>query len=415
MKNNLYFVFLLVLVSYCTLGCWKFVNSSAENPALALSPPPPESEHMVAPKLKTKIVMDDLSNPWDLAFSEKGLLFYTEKCKGLSVKLTDGTTVRLFGIKGSTLVAKDLFCQGQSGMHGVALHPQFSSNHTVFVYMPSNLLNPRTNRVVKLVLNKTSTKVLSRKDIVTDISFKHKGNRWGGAGAHSGGRIRFGPDRFLYVTTGDNHNGQLPQDTKKLGGKVLRIDENGKAAPGNQSPGDPRIFSYGHRNVQGIAFQPKTGAVVVAEHGPGHSDEVTFIRAGGNAGWSPAPQKGVRCPDNYCGYISNRPDGKKTSMTDLEVFPNAMRPLWSNDGESNGMGPCTFLTGKQWKGWDGHLAVGIMGTQDLHLLKVKKDNTLASVSTADIPSYRMRSLVQGPDGALYMSTDSGEILKIEAE
>jgi aldose sugar dehydrogenase len=140
------------------------------------------------------------------------------------------------------------------------------------------------------------------------------------AGAHSGGRIRFGADGFLYVTTGDNHNGPLPQDLTKLGGKVLRVDRHGNAAPGNQTPagGDARIFTYGHRNVQGIAFHPTTGQPYIAEHGPGHSDEVTPLTAGGNGGWDPKPEAGVSCADDYCGYIGSVSTLSRIFMVDSE-------------------------------------------------------------------------------------------------
>ena len=108
-----------------------------------------------------------------------------------------------------------------------------------------------------------------RTDIVTDIPYKHAVVTVGRPGAHSGGRIRVGPDGFLYITTGDNHHPTLPQDVTRLGGKVLRVDRDGKAAPGNNAPagGDPRIFTYRHRNVQGIAFRPGTGR---REHAPTH-------------------------------------------------------------------------------------------------------------------------------------------------
>ena len=92
------------------------------------------------------------------------------------------------------------------------------------------------------------------------------------------------------MTTGDNHNGPLPQDLTRLGGKVLRVDRNGAAAPGNSTPsgGDPRIYTYGHRNVQGIDFRPvgtvNAGQAYTGKHGPNHSDEVTPLVAGGNAG-----------------------------------------------------------------------------------------------------------------------------------
>jgi aldose sugar dehydrogenase len=280
--------------------------------------------------------------------------------------------------------------------------------------MPSNLsTNPRTNRVVRLTVDSDYTTVANRLDIITDIPYKNVGNSWSGAGIHSGGRIRFGPDGFLYVTTGDNHNGLLPQDLTQLGGKVLRVDRHGNAAPGNNTPagGDPRIFTYGHRNVQGIAFHPTTGQPYIAEHGPGHSDEVTALVAGGNGGWDPKPEAGVSCADNYCGYISNKPDGTPTPMTDTTKFPNAMRPILVLNN-SQGMGPCTFLTGSQWEGWNGRLVVGIMAVQRLDILQLDSRGVLVGTTTADLPAERMRSVVQGPDGNLYVATDGGKIWQV---
>lgn len=368
------------------------------------------------PALTRTVLMSGLENPWDLAFTPDGAMLFTEKCRGLSVRRANGTVKRLFGTKGSAVVAADLFCRGQSGMNGVAVDPDFARNRSIYVYMASNLGSPETNRVVRLKVDKTYTSVSDRKDIVTDIPFKNKRNNWGGPGTHSGGRIRFGPaDGFLYVTTGDNHNGPLPQDLARLGGKVLRIDRDGKAAPGNNTPhgGDRRIFTYGHRNVQGIAFRPGTGRPFSCEHGPGHDDEVTPLVAGGNGGWDPKPEPGVACASNYCGYISNKPDGTPTPMTDLAKFPAAMRPSWNNRGESEGMSPCVFLSGAEWRGWDGRLAVGFLRGKRIEILQLDKAGMTTGTSTiSGLPSERIRTLVQGPDGALYLSTDGGEIWRL---
>ena len=194
---------------------------------------------------------------------------------------------------------------------------------------------------------------------------------------------------------------------------MLRVDRHGNAAPGNQTPagGDARIFTYGHRNVQGIAFHPTTGQPYIAEHGPGHSDEVTPLTAGGNGGWDPKPEAGVSCADDYCGYTSNKPDGTPTPMTDTAKFPNAMQPiLVLND--SQGMGPCTFLTGSQWKGWNGRLVVGMMAARRLDVLQLDSRGALVGTTTADLPAERMRSVVQGPDGNLYVATDGGNIWQV---
>jgi glucose/arabinose dehydrogenase len=399
------------------------VVACAGSPSETSAPPPGESPppgvappvtSPSAPTLERTVVASGLANPWDLAFTNDGTLFFTERCRGLSVRRADGTTMRLFGTAGSALVADDLFCQGQSGLLGVALDPAFASNRTVYVFMASNRrTNPRTNRVVRLVLDANYTTASARTDIVTDIAYKDVGTPNGGAGAHSGGRLRFGPDGFLYVATGDNHDGPLPQHPTRLGGKVLRVTRDGTAAPGNNAPAgfDVRIYGYGFRNVQGLTFRPGTGQPFIAEHGPNHSDEVTALVAGGNGGWDPQNRPALTCPAGYCGYAGS---ANTMPMTDLARFPGALRPSWQNGGDSQGMGPATFLSGAAWKAWDGRLLVGIMGGQRLELLTLDTEGRTTATERVNLPATRYRSLVQAPDGALWIATDAGELWRVVA-
>jgi aldose sugar dehydrogenase len=371
-----------------------------------------------APKLTTTVVADNLRGPWDIAFTpDAGAMFFTEKCHGLSVRLADGTVRRLFGNTGDYgLRADDLFCQGQSGVHGVAVDRQWAEGKRfVYVFSASNLAkSPRTNRVIRLAIDAGLRTASDRTDIVTDIAFKEAA-RLGGPGAHSGGRLRFGPDGYLWVTTGDNHEPDLPQDPKKLGGKVLRIDRDGKPAPGNTTAAgfDPRIYTYGHRNPQGIAFRPAGGAdagrAYTAEHGPNHTDEVTALVSGGNAGWDPRNRPGLRCNDGYCGYAG---DAQTMPMTDTARFPSAMPPAWANNGRSQGMGPAVFLSGAGWGAWQGALAVGLMGARALEVMTLDAAGKVTATVRADVPAARYRSLVQAPDGALWASTDDGTVLRI---
>jgi aldose sugar dehydrogenase len=368
------------------------------------------------PTLTVTPVLERLSNPWDLAFTPDGALLFTERCRGLSVRLADGSVRFLFGSAGAVLRADDLFCLGQSGVHGVAVDPEFAGGQRrIYVFVASNLnREPRSNRIVRLEVSADWQRVSQRTDIVTDIAFKDV-TRVSGPGAHSGGRIRFGPDGYLWITTGDNHDPALPQDPKRLGGKVLRVDRDGRAAPGNNPPAgfDPRIYTYGHRNVQGIAFrpagQPNAGQAFSAEHGPNHSDEVTPLVPGGNGGWDPQKRPDLRCTDGYCGYAG---DPQSMPMTDTERFPNAMRPAWNNQQRSQGTGPLAFLDGPQWKAWNGRLAVGVMRGMRMDLLTLDARGMAVATETAVLPSLRLRSLVPGPDGALWASTDDGQILKI---
>jgi glucose/arabinose dehydrogenase len=195
------------------------------------------------------------------------------------------------------------------------------------------------------------------------------------------------------------------------------------------------MYTYGHRNVQGIAFRPGTGEAVVAEHGPWHSDEVTVLRPGGNGGWDPRPNMAGRgdCPDNYCGYMPNQMEGMDPAaraaympMTDLATYPDAMRPAWNNNGLSQGMGSAAFLVGEQWGDWNGRLAVGFMGIgfggtpvgNRIDVLDLAEDGlSVHSVETMElgIEPVRFRGLELGPDGALYAVVDEGMIYRIAPE
>jgi len=310
---------------------------------------------MNATRLGHEVVVSDLGTPWDMAFLPDGTLFFTEQCEGMSVRLPSGEVTGLLGMgdaEGYATSAEDLFCDGQAGMNGVAVDPDFDENRRVYVYSVSDMSSPPTNRVLRFTVAEDFSDVSERTDIVEDIPYKDAAtdHPFGDTGAHNGGRIRFGPEGFLFVTTGDNHNAELPQSPDRLGGKVLRIDTDGEAAPDNGAPEgfDPRIFTYGHRNVQGITFHPEDGTPIITEHGPWHSDEITVLEPGGNGGWDPRPGISGRpddCPDDYCGYMPNQMEGMNRyeraafmPMTDFEVYPDAMPPIWENNNYFPGRG-----------------------------------------------------------------------------
>ncbi len=393
-----------------------------------------------APSLKHSVVLDNLENPWDMAFLDDGTMFYTEKCKGLSVRMPSGETKALLGmggVDGYASRADDLFCEGQAGMMGVAVDPKFSDNRRIYVYSTSKMSTPHTNRLMRLVVSDDFSNVSERTDIVDDVPYKMKASDhpFGGPGAHNGGRVRFNSaDGYLYLTTGDTHNGVVPQSPTMMGSKVIRIDTDGTPAAENTPPVgfDKRTYTYGHRNVQGIAFHPATGTPIAAEHGPWHSDEVTVLRNGGNAGWDPRPNMAGRgdCPGNYCGYSPNQMVGENRfaraswmPMTDFITYPNAMPPIWNNNGWSQGTSSAAFLKGEAWGEWDGAMVVGIMGIafggtplgQRIEVLKLSENGSeLLDVTTMSLPMEpgRFRSLVAGPDGSLYAAVDEGTIHKI---
>lgn len=351
-----------------------------------------------APTFTRSVWLGDLAAPWDLAFAPDGTVLFTERSRGLSVHVGGaggGTTRLLFR-------PTDLVAQDQSGMLGVALDPEFASNRTVYVFMASNAGGATDNRIVRFAVNADWTAIANRLDIVTGIAYA--------GGAHSGGRIRFGPDGLLYITTGDNRTGTVPQSPTVLGGKVLRVTRDGVAATGNNAPAgvDSRVFTLGHRNPQGIAFRPEgtatPGRPFLCEHGPGNNDEVTPLSAGGNGGWDPRPTGSpARCPDgssnSYCGYNG-------ANMTDTVRYPEALRPAWTTGSSSRGMSGCGFVEGPAWRDWNGALAVALLSGRRVEILRLSADGTSAtSTRILDTLNERIRLVTPGPDGALWVLTD----------
>ena len=408
-----------------------------------------EGQAMNVPIIETTEFMTGLENPWDMAFLPDGTMFYTEKCKGLSVRTSSGEINALYGIKDSSDYpdsADDLFCDGQAGILGVVADSNFDENRTLYVYSSStkyhgdgcksNFDKCDGNIVMKFKVSDDLKSVSDRTDIVTDIQYKpfESDQPFGGPGAHNGGRLRIGPEGYLWVTGGDRHRGTCPQDGRLLCGKILRIDGDGNAHPDNNPPDgfDERIYTYGHRNVQGIDFRPSDGRAFTAEHGPWHSDEITALVNGGNGGWDPAELVGGRdeCPDKYCGYEPNQMDAMDpairasyTPMSDTR-FEDLMPPSWNNHGFSQGTGSAAFLTGSNWGIYEGRLSVGIMGIGfgntppgsriDVYDIAEDGQSIKGAIIMPTEITTRYRGLVMGPDNALYATVDDGIIYKITA-
>lgn len=404
---------------------------------------------MNVPFIETTEFMTGLENPWDMAFLADGTMFFTEKCKGLSVRTSSGDVHALYGAKGSSGYSDsgdDLFCDGQAGVLGTVADANFADNRTVYLYSSStkyygdgcktNFEKCDGNIVMSFKVSDDLKSVSDRTDIVTDIQYKpfESDQPFGGPGAHNGGRLRIGPDGYLWVTGGDRHRGVCPQDGQLLCGKILRIDGDGKAHPDNNPPEgfDKRIYTYGHRNVQGIDFRPSDGRAFTAEHGPWHSDEITALVNGGNAGWDPAQKTGGRgeCPDEYCGYEPNQLDAMDpairaayTPMSDTR-FEDLMPPSWNNHGFSQGTSSAAFLTGSNWGIYEGRLSVGIMGIGfgntppgsriDVYDLADDGMGIKGAIIMPTAITTRYRGLVMGPDNALYATVDDGIIYKITA-
>jgi glucose/arabinose dehydrogenase len=206
------------------------------------------------------------------------------------------------------------------------------------------------------------------------------------SGRHGGCRLRFAPDGALLIGTGDNAVGTHPQDPGSLAGKVLRADPR---------TGDVAVWTSGHRNVQGLAVRPGTGQVFSVEHGPDRDDEVNLLREGANYGWD---------PDGGGEYDESVP------MTDPEI-PGAVAAVWSSGIPTLAASGATFLDGAEWGDYDGLLLVGLLKEQGV--LALRLDDAGALVEQFRLPELdgtqgRIRTVQQGGDGALYVTTDNGD-------
>ena len=208
-----------------------------------------------------------LSTPWGLGFLPDGTALITERGTAhlMSIGAGAGHPVRTIGTVSGVQPA------GEGGLLGIAVDPDFPSTRHVFVYFTSST----DNRVAVLTLNPDATAIVGQRALLTGIPK---------ASVHDGGRLAIGPDGLLYIGTGDATQRDRAQDLGYLGGKILRVTLAGAGAPGNPFPDEPLVYSYGHRNVQGLAFD-SAGRLWASEFGQNAYDELNLIKAGGNYGW----------------------------------------------------------------------------------------------------------------------------------
>jgi glucose/arabinose dehydrogenase len=219
-----------------------------------------------SPEENIEIIAEDLKIPWELVFLPNGEMLVTERA-GKLIKI--GKERRLISqIEGVEHA-------GEGGLLGLALHPEFDKNKWIYLYFTSKTESGLVNRVERYKLE--NDRITDKKVILQGIA---------GARFHDGGRMEFGPDGYLYITTGDAGNKPAAQDTSSLNGKILRIKDDGTIPDDN--PFGNAVYSYGHRNPQGMAWDEK-GRLWITEHGPSGIntgfDEINLIEKGNNYGW----------------------------------------------------------------------------------------------------------------------------------
>ena len=356
------------------------------SPLYAQSPPVNNADQ---PALDVEVLVDGLSRPWDLTFTPDETMLFTQRGGVLSARLTDGTVQTI------TADMSDFRASGEGGLMGIIVDPSFNSNRRF--YTCQTHMSPREVQVIAWTINADYTEATRVDDpLVGGIS---------GGGRHSGCRLRFGPSGYLWIATGDGTSGTVPQDLTALGGKVLRVNaSNGAGAPGNPFSSSPLVYTYGHRNVQGLARRPDSCQMWSVEHGPSTDDEINLLVSGGNYGWDPVP-----------GY------NEGVSMTDLTKYPGAVEAKWSSGSPTLATSGGIFLEGSHWGDWEGRFAVASLKDSTLRIFEFANDGAFVNqvvVSELDGTFGRLRTPMMGPDGALFVTTSNGsndKILRLEPE
>jgi aldose sugar dehydrogenase len=366
----------------------------------ATASPAPRSAEV--PALDVEVVAKGFEHGWDIGFLPDGRALVTERPGRISIVsgLREGATR-------TTVEADldDLFVSGEGGLMGMVVHPDFATSR-LFTTCQTHQENgqPKDVRLVTWKLSADGTSAQKWRDLLTGLPIS--------TGRHSGCRPTIAPGAVndsgedeLFVGTGDVAQADVPQSRTSLGGKVLRLDlETGFPLSGNpffslENERERYIYSYGHRNIQGVAVQPGTGAIYTAEHGPSTNDEVNLISAGGNYGWDPS-RKGM--VDEY---------DESVPMTDLELYPDAVPAVWQSGERTQAICGAAFLEGDQWGALDGALVITALKGSKLLVLTLADDGSVEQVAVpqeTDGPFGRLRAARLGPDGALYVTTTNGD-------
>jgi glucose/arabinose dehydrogenase len=342
-------------------------------------PPAPRGEVITAAdgiRFAVEVVGQNLEIPWAMTFAPDGRMFFTERPG--RVRIFQGGQV----LAAPALVLADVAAVGEGGLLGIAVHPDFASNHFVFLAYTARLASG--SRELRVVRYREVGGTLGEPAVILD--------RIGSADIHDGARVKFGPDRKLYVTMGDAANPSTAQDLGVLTGKILRLNDDGTVPADNPLAGSP-IYSYGHRNPQGLDWHAVTGELWGSEHGQTGNDEINRIQAGRNYGWPVIEADQTRA-------------GMETPIT---FFSPSIAP--------SGM---AFYTGTTMTGFRLDLFVGTLAGQ--HLLRVRFDpnNPNRVLTTERLLAGRfgrIRDVVNGPDGSLYLCTSNrdGRATPVDAD
>lgn len=348
--------------------------------------------HASAPFQITTLI-DTLPAPWSLAFLPDGKILLTERLPG-SIRILDTKGVLSPPVAGVSALkapdAKDI------GVLDVVLDPRFAANHQIFFTFYDYIDGTNSNTWVARGRLDEAKCALTDAKVIFRAQPAIPSKRLGGK---TGGRIAIAPDGTLFVTTGDRSDSppwDVAQHLDNDLGKILHITADGTPAPDNPFPGKPgvlpEIWAYGVRSPEGLAFDPKTGRLWEHEHGPRGGDELNIISKGKNYGW-PVAVHGIDYPGKAIGEGVVHQDGMEDPVYywDPVIAPSGL----------------AFYTGTLFPEWQGSLFVGALGGRMLDRLTIVNDRVVAEEPLLRDLRARIRDVRVGPDGAVYVLTDSG--------
>lgn len=348
-------------------------------------------------KVSVTVIKQGLDHPWGLAFlpDQKGMLV-TERPGRLRVLKSDGS------VSNPIAGLPDVYNRSQGGLMDVALSPSFAEDR--LIYLSYSEGGGEDDKAGTAVGRGTLSADMTRVEGFTVI-FRQEPKL--STGAHFGSRLVFDQQGYLFIALGENNQRITAQELDKLQGKLVRIKADGTVPNDNpfvgQSGARPEIWSYGHRNQQGAALNPRTGQVWTNEHGPRGGDEVNIPLAGKNYGW-PLATHGI----NYSYTPIPEAKGKDVPGTEQPLY------VWEKSPGVSGM---AFYSADRFPAWKNSLFIGALAQESLIRLQLEGNKVVHEERLLEEKGARIRDVRQGPDGYLYVLTDSseGEVLKIGLE
>lgn len=383
------------------MGCAPTVISTETQSLMS-----PEAKNLPTDSVQLTTIAEGLENPWGMAWLPNGDILITERPGRLRI-IRDGKLdpEAIAGVAAvSNVTAQQLFASRQGGLLDVALHPRFTENRWLYFSYAQGTQDANRTQVARA---KFDGNALSDWEVVFEVAQTKQG------GQHFGSRLLWLPDRTLLISTGDGGNPPLKLDGDFIRqqaqnrashlGKVIRINDDGTVPPDNPLVNDPdatpEVWSYGHRNIQGMAFDPITQRVWATEHGSRGGDELNIVEAGRNYGW-PVVSFSAE-------YSTGRPVAPQVSRADVTNPKRVWTPAIAPSG-------LAVYTGDRYPEWQGNIFAGGLVSKDIRRLMLDGQGHVRSESKIPI-GQRVRDIRQGPDGQIYVLTDetAGQLLTIK--